>query len=189
MQQPIVGPGLCACGCGTPTKLAAFTNAARSLIKGQPTRFVHGHSAHNGPAEFWPRIPSHLGPDVCWPWPGPFDPDGYGSWGGQKVHRILCEQAQGPVPTGLNVLHSCDNPPCCNPAHLRPGTHTTNMRDMVIRDRESRPAAKITPEVASVIRLRYAQGGISQRALAQDAGLGQSQVSRIVNRHHWKKAA
>lgn len=173
MQQPIVGPGLCACGCGKPALKA----------------FAHGHSRHNGPIEFWRRIPSHLGPDVCWPWPGPFDHAGYGAWSSDKVHRLMYEHANGPVPEGHGVLHHCDNPPCCNPACLFTGTQQANTADMVSKGRESRPAAKIAPADAAAIRQRYASEAITQRALAREYGLAQSQVSRIVNRKRWKVVA
>ncbi|MFB9187253.1 HNH endonuclease signature motif containing protein [Dactylosporangium sucinum] len=52
------------------------------------------------------------------------------------AHRVAWEVANGqPIPDGLQVLHSCDNPPCCNPAHLSIGTQAENMQQMVARGR------------------------------------------------------
>jgi len=33
------------------------------------------------------------------------------------------------------ALHTCDNPPCCNPNHLYEGTHRKNMSDAAHRNR------------------------------------------------------
>ena len=53
-----------------------------------------------------------------------------------KVHRLAWEIANAePIPEGMCVLHSCDNPACCNPAHLRLGTHADNMNDRTKRNR------------------------------------------------------
>ena len=57
---------------------------------------------------------------------------------GQKasVHRLAWEIHNcQPVPPGLHVLHSCDNPKCCNPSHLVLGTNVNNKHDMVAKNR------------------------------------------------------
>jgi len=79
---------------------------------------------------FWARI--EKGND-CWPWKSRTDKDGYGKvhWAGEsnRAHRVAWEITNGPIPDGLLVCHSCDNPPCCNPSHLFLGTNAENMRD------------------------------------------------------------
>lgn len=54
------------------------------------------------------------------------------------AHRAAYAVLVGPIPPGMHVLHSCDNPPCCNPQHLRVGTHEDNMRDRDVRGRTLR---------------------------------------------------
>lgn len=63
--------------------------------------------------------------------------NGYGSanlWVGGRhyivyAHRLAYELAHGPIPPGMVVMHTCDNPPCVNADHLRAGTQGDNVRD------------------------------------------------------------
>lgn len=72
---------------------------------------------------FWSKVDMSGGPTACWPYTGCCDlPGGYGQVrvGGhlEKAHRVAFTLATGEIAPGEMVLHSCDNPPCCNPSHL-----------------------------------------------------------------------
>ena len=89
-------------------------------------------------ARFWPKVDRSGGLGACWPWTGATGDRGYGHfWDGaryrhaSRVAWILTHEDPGP----LFVLHRCDNPPCCNPAHLFLGTHQDNMDDMTEKGR------------------------------------------------------
>ena len=51
------------------------------------------------------------------------------------AHRVLHESLHGALDRATMVCHSCDNPPCCNPAHLWAGTAKDNAADMVAKKR------------------------------------------------------
>ena len=93
-------------------------------------------------------------------------------------------------PPTVFVLHSCDNPPCVNPAHLREGTQADNMRDKVTRDRQFRPRgegngqAKLSAADVLVIRHR-ATHGESFVAIAGDFPVGASAVRLIAQGKRW----
>lgn len=77
---------------------------------------------------------------------------GYGQirWGGAlgrlvRVHRVMYEAHVGPIPDGLGVLHSCDNPPCAEPTHLRPGTQLDNAADRDSRGRHNKASWTACP--------------------------------------------
>lgn len=47
----------------------------------------------------------------------------------EYVHRIAYMEFIGEIPENMLVMHTCDNPICCNPDHLVLGTQQDNMRD------------------------------------------------------------
>lgn len=75
----------------------------------------------------------HQPVDGCWVWEGLLDHKGYGETRINSIkigtHRASYEHFVGPIPDGLWVLHTCTNPPCCNPQHLYAGTPTDNAQD------------------------------------------------------------
>lgn len=75
----------------------------------------------------------------CLEWTGWRGRTGYGFTsfrGGQRpTHRLMYMATKGPIPDGMIVLHSCDNPPCMNPHHLSLGTDAENIRQSVERNR------------------------------------------------------
>lgn len=103
----------------------------------------------------WSRVVKG-GPDECWEYQGA-RARGYGriygnlqiAVGGGKamqVTRAVYESIHGPIPSGLIVMHTCDNRPCCNPAHLKLGTKQDNSLDMHNKGRWSNQyRAKLKP--------------------------------------------
>lgn len=85
---------------------------------------------------FWAKVRKS---DGCWPWIKSRQPYGYGRFNYQgkqvQAHRVAWILTNGPIPDDLCVLHSCDNPPCCNPDHLFLGTKGDNNRDCIRKGR------------------------------------------------------
>lgn len=197
MQPEPIPSGLCQCGCGHKTKLASRNHRRLGWIKGQPIRYIVGHGSGK-PLEgrFWSKVDKGAGPDGCWPWTASASPHGYGRI---TIHRrvelaprVAWALVHGPIPKGLCVLHTCDNPPCCNPAHLFLGTHAVNMADMAAKGRagqlgrrgEACPHSKLTEDHVRAIRAAV-EAGRSQKEVGVEFGIDDSYVSRLVSRERW----
>lgn len=133
-------------------------------------------------ARFWSKVDCSGGPDACWPWLADKDKDGYGLFKqGSKTRRasrIACGAAGS-----MFALHSCDNPPCCNPKHLFEGTALDNARD---RDAKGRGAeqhgehnghAVLTAEKVLAIKRDYLPRCRTRSAVALAAKYGVRDVT------------
>lgn len=114
----------------------------------------------------------------CIEWIGAKSSAGYGQirTGGriEYAHRLVYAFSFG-SPSGFDVCHRCDNPPCCNPDHLFLGSARDNIIDMRTKGRHG--TAKITQEIAESIRRDLSVS--SQGELAAKYGLSQAQISDI----------
>jgi hypothetical protein len=147
--------------------------------------------------QFWPKVSCGVG---CWIWLGCLHHQGYGllnvSGKTMKAHRVSYELHFGAIPTGMSVLHRCDNTSCVHPAHLFLGTQADNVKDMVQKGRarskpqpaETNGMARLTWHEVKRIRL-LASWGIPQIQIAQAVGASPMTVSRIVRNLAWKEAA
>jgi hypothetical protein len=145
--------------------------------------------------------------DGCWPWMAARFQKGYGMFNAGRfrdgrtdiryAHRVVWEFVNGPIPAGAVVRHSCDNPPCCNPAHLLIGTQADNVNDAKVQgkyrdaahrrwsnpERHQLILALVHAPRGSVMRASR-EHGIPFRALAQAVGRvrrNQSQTAELTH--------
>ena len=153
------------------------------------------YKAHSLSERYWAKVDKRS-PDECWPWLGTKDKDGYGSIrpapdkNSERAHRVGYELKHGPMPKGMLVCHSCDNPPCQNPAHWFIGTNDDNMADMVAKGRHrgnrgdgDNCSAKLTRQ--QVLEIFYLRGKERQKITAAHYGIHQRHVSAIQRKIAW----
>ena len=121
----------------------------------------------------------------CWDWAGSINPKGRPILNHQgrtiQAHRATYMVWVGDIPEGLQINHLCDRPVCVNPDHLYAGTHQENMDDKVLRGRW-RGHQVLTEDETDFIAEQYPQGLVSQTLLAEMFGVGQTAISKVVNR-------
>lgn len=142
---------------------------------------------------FWAKVRKTRG---CWHWLASKSHNGYGQFhapGMTRAHRFVYELLVGPIPSGLSVLHICDNPSCVNPKHLFLGTIRDNQADKVAKDRQAKGEAigvsKLTEKEVLEIRKRYRRKAYHKsntNQLATEFGVTPVMICYIINRTSWK---
>jgi hypothetical protein len=184
---------------------AAVTATCRGNIPVSDERFAE---------IFWSRVERGADGD-CWTWRGTRHWTGYGviqRLGRQyRTHRMAWMLANHrDVPEGMLVCHTCDNRPCCNPAHLWIGTCADNLRDCAAKGRNIlqvdptrapvlvKPScrsigarngmAKLTDESVRVLRQLRAEGW-RVKDIAQLAGLNKNHLGEVLSGKKWGHVA
>lgn len=161
-------------------------------------------------ARFWSFVDTTGGLEACWPWLGTGDRYGMFSVNGTHVgaHRYSLERTLGrPLGPGMQALHTCDNPPCVNPAHLFEGTNQDNVDDKIAKGRDARGdrhGRRTRPERTArgsrvggskltevdVVRIRERlTAGASQRAVAREFGVDRRSIQFIAAGRTWQHVA
>ena len=128
----------------------------------------------------------------CWEWTGSRHTHGYGM---TRIDGVLVRcnrlalELEGIDLTNKVAMHTCDNPPCCNPAHLKAGTTAENIQDRNNKRRQAKgeDCRNTIPEAdIDNIRQMYLSGLYYQREIAEMYGVNQSTISYLVNNKTWK---
>ncbi len=129
----------------------------------------------------------------CWEWSGHRQKQGYGTFSidGEMVlaHRAAWVLTVGKIPEGMNVLHSCDNPPCVNVDHLFLGTQKDNIQDMISKGRDKLIGEKssrtdLTEDDVRVIK-KLLSVGRPHKAISSLFGVGVAAIGHISTGHTW----
>lgn len=142
---------------------------------------------------FWSKV-GRGGPDDCWPWLACRGARGYGHFGLStkrvvKATHVALTLAGTPRPDESHgALHRCDNPPCCNPAHLFWGTQAINNADAARKGRLRPARGAESPRArlceADVLKIRASKLGCAE--LGRQFGISPSHANNIRDRRIWK---
>ena len=192
---------LCNCDCGRKTTITdkalrrGFTRSCGCLSRAKPIEVSTLLQLR------WNVIASqYTENDECWEWRGVRSRGGYGMVSINSriypVHRLalaLTGYKVGDVFEGSEVAHTCDNPACCNPAHLFEATHQENHLDAVSKGRyKGHPGGRghqaLTRETAEELR-RFRENGYTIQQLAVLYNIGEGHVIRVLSNRVWKELA
>ncbi len=123
-------------------------------------------------------------PTGCWEWIGTKGREGYGvfAWSKNRMsaHRYSWEWFNGrEIPSGMMVLHSCNNPACVNPLHLRLGTHFDNMADRKLIGNYLRGEHHVRAVITDEQAIKIFNDKRTCRIIAEDYGVNRDVVHRI----------
>ena len=160
---------------------------------------------------FWSYVDTGRGVDSCWLWTGRCYASGYGQFYVDRVskqryaHRIAWELANGPIPTGRLVCHTCDVRTCVNPAHMWLGSIADNIKDMWSKRRgvpgrgERHRSAKLTDDDIRFIREHASYGPHGRKQpeagkmatteLARRFGVSACTIRGIKSGRYWRNVA
>lgn len=139
-------------------------------------------------SDLWDRI--KIGKeDECWEWQGSTSGCNYGQLMRNskmtKPHREVWIEKNGPIPKGLIIMHSCDNPICCNPSHLSLGTHQDNSDDKFNKGRANFKSGedhyKATLSDLEVFEIRSMKGTCTAKEIAELYGVARVTITNILN--------
>ena len=157
---------------------------------------MSGYAARPIADRFWEKVDKSGGPMACWEWRASLDHKGYGQFMikskptvGVRAHRMAWSLTHGGMPPRASfVCHRCDNPKCCNPAHMFLGNNAANMADCRAKDRHNRgervPQSKLTEHTVREIVAR-AGAGEKTSVLAQEYGVIGRTINRIKRGEAW----
>lgn len=135
---------------------------------------------------FWATVERR---DGCWPWTAALTSQGYGRFNVGSVwlpasRAALMLALRRDLQPGHFACHHCDNPACCNPAHLYEGTQKQNIADKTARGRHvPRSGSKINAETA--VRIR--DDSRTHQAIADAFGVSRTLVSLIKGGKRWAR--
>lgn len=182
-------------GCDRPALSRGWcaSHYSRWQRNGSPTDYRYRPQGLSREAAFRHYMPGDPPSSECWIWTSTCDEPGYGILGFGKrnvfAHRISYEIFVGPIPDGLITRHTCDNPPCVNPAHLLLGTDADNSDDKVSRKRHAHGVAhshaKLDDDAIREIRTLRAAGRM-YKDIAPIYGVHPGTIGGIVRGERWK---
>lgn len=106
------------------------------------------------------------------------------------THRLAYREFVGPIPEGMKVCHTCDNPPCCRPSHLFLGTDEDNTQDAISKGRfvrssgEDHASHKLTSMDALFIKHAPEIRGI-RKVLADMFGMSITGIQHVRKGTSW----
>ncbi len=150
----------------------------RGASPGEPLRWIEAHVGHQD--------------DGCLLWPFEIGRTGYGTVRHKDkrrvASRVMCEMAHGaPNDPAMDAAHSCHNPPCCNPRHLRWATRSENNLDMAENGTAMRGEKVVFSKLteADIHEIRSLEGTMRQQDIADRFGVNATAVSRILSGKRW----